>query len=722
MASSAPTGGTLEQLQSAKHIALLDAIDQLREQPGVRHYDINVPQLIVCGDQSSGKSSVLEGITGLRFPTKEGTCTTFATEVQLRREVEVSIMCTIIPGASRSDAQRLELRKWSKAYKDPTTFDFGKLIEEARSRMTFGTVLNATTFFEDILSIRYRGPKVPTLTIVDLPGLIQSDPTGRNSRIVDQVHGLVDKYMQDQNVIVLAVVSARNDLENQSVFKKIEQFDPEYKRSLGIITKPDVLDAGSESEAKILKLARNQYRTLDLGWHVLRNRGYGEEKLSGRERDAKERNFFATGTWKTLPKSSVGIDTLIPKLSDLLLNHICKELPKVTKAMRDAITSTETEIASLGKPRDTDGEQRYYLMQSAERFQKLTDNALVGVYRDKFFDAFSVEGKRSVRLRTRVQNLNIEFASVMHRKGHTWTILDEEEDEESEDELDCQIMFPDADAECEDLFQEPLEISREAFLEANIKEYVQNSRPAGLTSVVNSWVISEVFSEQSRPWDKIAKLHLARVFGAVKGYINAALSSILDAKTCDMLLLQEVVPQLDKRWEMVQAKLEELLTPFRQLDPLDYDPMFLYKLHKRRAQRYEPQLADEPAPGRSMTNGQPQLLAEGGHNYTNADILDWVQTYYQVAILTFINNVASLAVENCLVSKLSDIFSPSLVLNMSVEMVATIASESEDTRTQRTEAKKRLAVLKDSKRVLDIQVCNTRTGTKRLISRPRAER
>lgn len=85
MSLSSDTKGDLPvvSLQSKDHEELLNIIDKLRSQ-GISRY-IDLPQLIVCGDQSSGKSSVLEAVSGLRFPTKDNLCTRFATELILRR-------------------------------------------------------------------------------------------------------------------------------------------------------------------------------------------------------------------------------------------------------------------------------------------------------------------------------------------------------------------------------------------------------------------------------------------------------------------------------------------------------------------------------------------------------------------------------------------------------------------------------------------------------------
>src|SRR2546429_6639060 len=94
-------------LQSKDHSELLDVIDLLRSQ-GVSHY-VPIPQIIVCGDQSAGKSSVLEALSGVQFPTKDTFCTRCAIELILRRGPEKPITVSITPGKDRSDKERVEL-------------------------------------------------------------------------------------------------------------------------------------------------------------------------------------------------------------------------------------------------------------------------------------------------------------------------------------------------------------------------------------------------------------------------------------------------------------------------------------------------------------------------------------------------------------------------------------------------------------------------------------
>lgn len=266
-------------------------------------------------------------------------------------------------------------------------------------------------FYDDILRVKYSGPDVPSLTIVDLPGMFAQQLDGGSG--AGKVVELVTGYMQNEKSIILAVVQAGNDPENQQVFTYLRQYDPNGLRTLGIITKPDQIDRGSNKEKKLMRLARNEEFRLKYGWSAVRNRGYSTKDDSDNERDETERRFFDAGIWATLPRSDVGIASLRAKLSHVLLEHIGLELPSIVTAVQGAISATESSLKALGRARDTSKEQRAYLTGHAEKFQVLTHDALRGIYQDPFFALQYIEEDTSARLRTAIQNLNLAFAHTM---------------------------------------------------------------------------------------------------------------------------------------------------------------------------------------------------------------------------------------------------------------------------------------------------------------------
>jgi GTPase SAR1 family protein len=108
---------------------LLEKVDKLFA-TGVGEH-IPLPQIVVVGDQSSGKSSVLEGLTGLPFPRDSGLCTRFATQITFRRAPIKTISVSIIPARGSSEEHQEEIRNWSKTdIKELTPVEFAEIMQE----------------------------------------------------------------------------------------------------------------------------------------------------------------------------------------------------------------------------------------------------------------------------------------------------------------------------------------------------------------------------------------------------------------------------------------------------------------------------------------------------------------------------------------------------------------------------------------------------------------
>jgi hypothetical protein len=145
-------------------------------------FSVDLPQIIVCGSQSSGKSSTLESISGIAFPTAEGRCTRFVTELILRRgdkpEPKVQIQLPLL-GPRQNE---LNCSNFTRVRANDMSFP--KIIEAAKITMGLsGTGRDSKVFSTDVLRIESTSPNAPNLTLLDLPGCL--GPVTRTSKDIE---------------------------------------------------------------------------------------------------------------------------------------------------------------------------------------------------------------------------------------------------------------------------------------------------------------------------------------------------------------------------------------------------------------------------------------------------------------------------------------------------------------------------------------------------------
>lgn len=433
-------------LQSHASLKRLTLISNLRSR-GVGDH-INLPQLIVSGDQSTGKSSVLEGITGLPFPRQDGLCTRFATEITMEhmsdQEAETEITATIIPSESRDDGSKHTLRAFIRQLDNFQ--ELPAVIESAGELMglrAYGGVQVGPAFGQDVLRIKVRGNTALNLTIVDLPGIIQVPNDEQDDNDVDIVHALVDSYVANPRTIILAVVQAGNDISNQPIIKKSKKFDSGGERTIGVITKPDLINDGTQ--ARIAALSKNEDTTkLKLGFFMVKNPSPTEmnEGIDMEARERKELTYFTSPPWKDagLDRTRIGVGALRKFLQELLSQHTERELPKVRDDVRTLLRSTERSLAGLGEERPTASHMRMFLSRLAMRYHNLTNAALNGDYDSSEFEFFNVSSLESRRLRAFVHSVNTEFSNKMRLKGTTVNIVSGSTEDTPDLEAEFQVI------------------------------------------------------------------------------------------------------------------------------------------------------------------------------------------------------------------------------------------------------------------------------------------
>ncbi|KAI4095376.1 MAG: hypothetical protein LQ344_001674 [Seirophora lacunosa] len=425
-----------EAIQGLGEPRLLETIDKLVE----LHIGdtVALPQLLVVGDQSSGKSSVLEGLTGLPFPRASTLCTRFATQIIFRRTSIQTIDISIIPSrhSSKEDAERLT------AWKKPglTSLDrktFAQIFEEVNEIMNLrGSSPSAQrSFSNDVLKIEVAGPDQQHLSVIDVPGIFRKVTPGITSpEDIPNIKNMVQQYMENPRSVILAVISANVDIANQEILDMAERCDPDGQRTLGVLTKPDLIDRGAEGS--VLDLLLGTAHKLNLGWSMVKNPG--QEDLNREDeidRHSVERAFFRTkAPWCTVDKDRVGTDSLRLRLVELLTEIVRKEFNNVARKhfvvgirhlahctsqvrtdVNQALKTSEKKLEALGPSRETKEQQRRYLQTLATRFQAMTAWAIEAQYGSD--DAFDLN--YGLRLATEVVNRNRSFSDDVWHKGHT---------------------------------------------------------------------------------------------------------------------------------------------------------------------------------------------------------------------------------------------------------------------------------------------------------------
>ncbi|KAG0051587.1 hypothetical protein BGZ89_003484, partial [Linnemannia elongata] len=331
---------------------LVDKINKLKHHR--LNHVLSVPQIAIVGDQSSGKSSVLEAITKLLFPRDKGMCTRFATQVNLCRDPTLAedILSARISGEEA----------FNERYRVIDANQFRHVIEDAVLLLCRNSDIS-----DKVLELTLSGPTQSPLTIIDLPGFINTTLDGQDKNIPITIRTINERYMKDPRTIILAVVPANVDLNNSYVLARAEEHDPKNERTVPIVTKPDMIDKGTLPE--LIDTVLNNRKKMRLGYLVMRNTGYSDMDLSWEDARQAEDDFFARDVeWRSVPKTNKGRDGVKRFLGDML-----------------------RELDSMGVQIANTNEARVKFQELTMQLQLSLSGILVGAYSQEYMDTFKDE-------------------------------------------------------------------------------------------------------------------------------------------------------------------------------------------------------------------------------------------------------------------------------------------------------------------------------------------
>ncbi|QSZ32353.1 hypothetical protein DSL72_001927 [Monilinia vaccinii-corymbosi] len=708
------SSSSLDDLQTEEQRRILDTVAKIRK-CGLDSI-LSLPQLVVCGDQSAGKSSVLEALTEIPFPRNDNLCTRFATEIILRHGQTSSITIKVIPDPSRPPKEQEAIKAFQESI---TNFEeLPRIMDLATAAMgvsrTDTSDPEASAFSLDVLTIEVEGPTQPQLTLVDIPGLIQSSTKGVSEQDVGLVAEITTKYISQPRTICLAVISATNDAANQPILQKVRRVDPKGDRTLGIITKPDRLPAGSGSESKFLELARNEDVFFKLGWHVLKNRSFEEATSSLLDRNASEATYFRTSNFKSLAPASVGIATLKSRLSLLLFEHVKEELPRLRQDLESALLHAQAQLELQGTRRSAAAECRSYLTQLSMAYYEICKAAVHGHYEDIYFqkdidEPFSLDSPATIaRLRAVVQYLNTEFCNTFRKTAYKYQI--DMSDTSPSEATTFSESLKNASRSAP---SGPIHIGKSMATQW-IRQTIVKNRGQELQGNFNPLIIGELFREQSANWGRLATDHVEDVARVCERFLDLLLGEKCPKDVKARIWSSRIVDALKARREAALRELDLIMEDMQGF-PINYNHYYTDTIHKRRQERQKALLTEslrsemEPKPSLGYQHTPPSVNIDkidkvatkffasvdpDMDNLSSEEALECLFAIYKVSQKTFIAIITTQVIERHIVRGLENIFSPMLVNHLSDAEVEAMASEPASAKRRREFLEDRIAKLK----------------------------
>ncbi|TIC89647.1 Interferon-induced GTP-binding protein Mx [Colletotrichum higginsianum] len=637
---------------------LLELIDKLQF---AQLDNVKLPQIVVVGDQSAGKSSVLEAITGTPFPRDAGACTRFATEIRLRRSNEPSLNVSIIPDKNKTFKEQERLKQFGGAV------DVGMSFESLmRSAVDLIAPKNIPGRFaaRDILVVEKRGPDMPLLTLVDLPGLVKNANNDQSMDDIKTIETLCDRYMKSSRTIILAVVGGNTDYVQAPILTKARHFDPSGGRTIGVLTKPDLCESiGLEDKFIELVQNRDKQNYFKLGWYVLLNPGprdQGQPWPSARERRQREEEFFGRGKWRALPSSMCGANALKQKLSVQLQRHIGRHVKTLRKQIQTALDDCDTELKSMGTGKDTVEEMRIELVELFSASKELVIPAVYGFYknppRKNFFRATAdPRGTPAQNLRARAIEENEKFSHRIRQNGR-------------------KFGFSSSTAPGTADGVTISESSKREFVGREVEMLLRQIRGSEFPMDPKPRAVYMLFQSYSENWPKLAQEHKDNLGVVCNEFLSEVIDFAWPQRMREPLRYQFLDVQMKKLMADAQQELEHL-TQDMNLEIQPYDPEYEERLRKWQIES-----------------------SKDGATYTEAqEVCEKMLIFYELAAKTFIRNTITQVVERHLLQGMYSIFNSVEILSMPNETVEAIAAENKETRDRRMTLKTQKTAIEEAR-------------------------
>ncbi|XP_047679024.1 dynamin-1-like protein isoform X2 [Tachysurus fulvidraco] len=328
---------------------------------------IQLPQIVVVGSQSSGKSSVLESLVGRDFlPRGSGIVT--------RRPLVLQLVNVPPLDERRKQENGIKAEEWGTFLhcKHQILTDFAEIrkeIEEETERTT-----NNKGISSEPIHLKIFSPNVLNLTLVDLPGITKVPVGDQPEDIETQIQEMILSFISNPNSLILCVSPANSDLATSDALKLAREVDPDGRRTLLVVSKLDLMDAGTDA----LEVLLGRIIPVRLGIIGVINRSQHDLNTRKSVADAwRDEQAFLQRHYPSLA-SRCGSRYLARTLSRLLMHHIRDCLPELKARVTTLSAQFQARLSSYGQPVE---DQSATLLQIVTKFATDYCNTIEGTAR-----------------------------------------------------------------------------------------------------------------------------------------------------------------------------------------------------------------------------------------------------------------------------------------------------------------------------------------------------
>jgi Dynamin central region/Dynamin family len=583
---------------------------------------------------------------------------------------------------------------------------------------------NGKVFSEDVLKIEICGPGEDYLTVIDVPGIFRTPTEGiTTKKDIELVQNMVKEYIKDSRTIILAVLPSNVDIATQEILTLAQDYDKAGERTLGVLTKPDLVKEHSAIVA-VTNLVLGKKKPLTLGYYVVRNRGADDDDTFDH---AANEEMFRQEPWSRVPKDRTGVQALKTRLGELLVQITRREFPKLRTDIKSQLVDCRRDLESLGPARQTEQEQRLFLNAITNQFQRLVEAALNAHYHNHA----AFEEQEELRLITHVVNLTEMFNYDFEKKGQLRYFESLESspangngkecpsDKSKKEDIADDIGAMQKLVEKIDIKDSVLEniITKDCHFDSpkpGIMNWIEGlyvrSRGVEMGSTVGGPMLSNAFKEQSKKWSRITEAYVSHVIVVIHRFMLIALKKLCSDARVHEEIWSSIADEVLSRYKAAMNQAMFLVSSERDQRPYTLNGYFNENLQRLRVAKLEGKARIEKVNDHYSTNLVVDLdllkiekIDRSNVEHAKEEIHDILSSYYEVARKRFVDNVYHQAIDHYLLtgpmSPLA-VFSQEWVITLEAEQLEAIAGELPVTKEQRGALVKKINDLETALRIL----------------------